>query len=89
MPEVTLGPDETKTVWVEFQLYQKANVTNDWSVTAWGESGTVEVTLDGETTDHFPYIGKLESDGDGNDDDEDDDQDDDDEIPDSIYYEYD
>lgn len=32
------------------------SITNDWSLTAWGELGMVEVLLDGMTTDQFPHI---------------------------------
>jgi len=42
---------------IELELDLDAgNVTKDWALTAWGELGTVSVTMDGDTTQHFPHI---------------------------------
>ena len=52
-----MQPDETKTVKVNFEFKGTAT-TPDWAVTAWGESGSVQVRHSdpSESTQHFPHI---------------------------------
>ena len=52
---------ESFTVEVELN-WNRAGITKDWSVTAWGESGGVSVAHDeGYKTDSFPFTPKKGS----------------------------
>ena len=42
---------------VELDL-SRDEMSKDWSFTAWGENGAVQVTVNGVDTQHFPYITK-------------------------------
>ena len=53
--EWTFGIDEEIEYWLEFDL-DRPGLTNDWSFTAWGENGSVQVTVDGKTSDDFPLL---------------------------------
>ena len=55
-----LGPGEEEEFIIEMAL-QRDGMSKDWSVTAWGENGSVKVTVGGLTSDSFPYIKRNDS----------------------------
>ena len=57
-PRLYVQAGESFTVEVEFN-WNRAGITKDWSVTAWGESGPVSVTHDGGIrSDSLPFTPK-------------------------------
>jgi hypothetical protein len=45
-----------ETIQVHVELDFEYGQKNDWSLTAWGESGTVQVGMKDAKTDHLPHI---------------------------------
>ena len=50
-----LGPGDEETFTVEWALGLEG-LSRDWSVVAWGEVGSVKVSIEGKTSDHFPMV---------------------------------
>ena len=50
-----LGPGEEEKFTVEWALHLDG-ISKDWSVTAWGEVGSVQVTVDNKTSTSFPLV---------------------------------
>ena len=50
-----LGPDDEETFTVEWALGLDG-ISRDWSVVAWGEVGSVKVSIEGKTSAHFPMV---------------------------------
>ena len=44
-----LAPNQEYSYWVELDL-SRPEMSKDWSFTAWGENGAVQVTVDGVDT---------------------------------------
>ena len=56
MDAIEFDVDEVKTYEIELDLDRKG-LSKDWSVTAWGESGEVQVTVVGKgNTSTFPHV---------------------------------
>jgi hypothetical protein len=74
-----MNPGDEFEYIVEFDM-DRQGMSQDWSVTAWGEDGKVQVTVDDMTTSAFPYVEhddtKLPLDEGGKDDNGDSDNDD-------------
>jgi hypothetical protein len=84
---VLFDVDEEREVILEWDL-ERDEMARDWSFTAWGEDGPVEVGIDNKISQSFPYVKKDDSKlpedegrtGDGENDGDDDNGEDGDEI---------
>jgi len=45
VPSITLQPNQSQKYIIELDL-SRLNMTKDWSVTAWGENGSVQIEID-------------------------------------------
>jgi hypothetical protein len=80
MDPIEFKADEEMVFYVELDLGREG-LSPDWAVSAWGESGEIEITVDGkESSDTLPYVkqdhsklpadeGQEDGDGDNSDDD--------------------
>ena len=60
MRPITLGAGQSQTYTIELDL-NKTGMTKDWSFTAWGENGPVEVNVAGKSKHHWPYVNRDDS----------------------------
>ena len=60
MPVITLGPGDSATYIIELDLNKKG-MTKDWSITAWGENGPLEVKVNGKAKQHWPHVDRNDS----------------------------
>ena len=56
MEPIEMKAGDEKVFYVELDLGRE-NISPDWSVTTWGEKGSVQITVDGkESSNAFPYV---------------------------------
>ena len=54
---INAGQTIDMTIELNFANHQDENIPNDWSVVAWAEDGSIEITnQDGSVTDQLPFI---------------------------------
>jgi hypothetical protein len=78
MDPIEFKAGEEMVFYVELDL-NRDELSPDWAISAWGESGEIKIRVDGkEESDHFPYVkqnhsklpaneGQEEGDGDSSD----------------------
>jgi hypothetical protein len=55
MRSIEMNPGQEFEYTIELDMGRSA-MSQDWSVTAWGEDGVVQVTVDDMSTAAFPYV---------------------------------